>query len=635
MKRITSGLAFWIIVAGAVGFTASAATVTEVKPGVFFRVTDQGCNNGWIIFQDYVLVIDSNIPNEAVRVIEDIHKTTDKPIRFVFDTHHHWDHSYGNALFVREGATVVAQRLCAEKLKTMDAEFTGFMESNDANKPFKDLGLAHASLVFDDRMVFDDGTRRVELLYYGHGHTAGDAVAYLPKEKILFTGDSCVNGAFNYFGDAYSEKWIELLEEFEGLDVETICPGHGEKAGRNLLKTQKEYFLQLREQVQKGVDAGMSLEAIQQSIDIPLYKKWTGIDPPKDHAEHIYKEMTGLIIPWQLAELNLVEGPSPTRDTPGWTPPRKIVTRTTDEKELTALKRVAPHVEIVSVRSNREMLQAIADADGAEEPIPREIFASAKKLRWVHSRSAGVEDVLFPDFVQSDVILTNGKATHGATIADHVLGFMLLFSKGLAAQYREQLQGRWRHVSLPPQQTLEGQTLLILGLGGIGRETARRAAGFGMKILAVDYNRGDKPHYVTYIGLPDELHGLLPRADFVLSTVPLTTQTFRYFDKDCFAKMKPSAYFINVGRGQTVNQEDLVEALKNQRIAGAALDVTDPEPLPPDHPLWTMDNVIITPHMSGRTVQTALLRKLLFRENVRRFAHGEPLLNVVDKVKGY
>ncbi len=635
MKRIAAGLAFWMIVAGAVVFSASAATVTEVKPGVFFRVTDQGCNNGWIVFQDYVLVIDSNIPNEAARVIEDIRKTTDKPLRFVFDTHHHWDHSYGNALFVHEGAAVVAQRRCAEKLKTMDAEFANFMESNDANKPFKDLGLAHASLVFDDRMVFDDGTRRVELLYYGHGHTPGDAVAYLPQEKILFTGDACVNGAFNYFGEAYSEKWLDLLENLEGLEVETICPGHGEKAGKDLLKTQKEYFLQLREQVQKGVDAGLSLEAVQKSIDIPLYKKWTGIDPPKDHAEHIYKEMTGLIIPWQLAELNLVEGPSPTRGTPGWTPPKKIVTRTTDEKELAALKRVAPNVEIVSARSDREMRNAIADADGAEEPITGEIFAAAQKLRWVHSRSAGVEDVLFPDFVKSDVILTNGKATHGPTIADHVLGFMLMFSKGLAAQYREQLQGRWRHVTPPPQQTLEGKTLLIMGLGGIGRETARRAAGFGMKILAVDPNRAGKPQYITYIGKPEELQDLLPRADFVLSTVPLTEKTRRYFDKDCFAKMKKAAYFINVGRGQTVNQDDLVDALKNKIIAGAAMDVTDPEPLPPDHPLWSLDNVIITPHMSGRTVQSALLRKLLFRENVRRFAAGEPLLNVVDKVQGY
>ena len=177
--------------------------------------------------------------------------------------------------------------------------------------------------------------------------------------------------------------------------------------------------------------------------------------------------------------------------------------------------------------------------------------------------------------------------------------------------------------------------MLILGLGGIGKQIAHRAAGFNMTILAIEPQQMEKPRHVRGIYPPDELNNLLPDADIVVSCVPLTKHTFRYFGKQQFDLMKPTAYFINIGRGRTVVTEDLMDALRSKSISGAGLDVTDPEPLPADHPLWDIENVVITPHMSGRTQESWHRVWLLLRENVRRFAAGEPMLNVVNKQAGY
>ncbi|RJP23937.1 MAG: MBL fold metallo-hydrolase [Candidatus Omnitrophota bacterium] len=611
------------------------AAPQELAPGVYFRLNESSCNNGWIIFDDYVLVIDANFPDHADQVIADIRKTTDKPIRFVFDTHHHGDHVLGNGVFTRAGATIVAQRHCAEKL--LDPLFQQDYGDYVKNKPdYQNLGMTTAGLVFDDKLIFDDGVHRVELLYFGHAHTKGDAVAYLPKEKILFTGDLCVNGVFNYLGESITKNWIEILGEVQELDVETIAPGHGQLAGKDLLETQKQYFILLHEQVQKSVDQGKSLEETIKSIDIPLYKQWTGVEPRPANIEHVYKEITGLITPLELLELDLDVGPSPTKNTPGWTPPNKILVRGIDADKIRALKLVAPNVEFVKADSNREVLEKIADVDGMLGFIDEEQFKAAKKLRWVHSIMAGVNGYLFPEFVNSDVVLTNARGMHGAPIADHVIGMTLMFSKGLAVHYKQQiLNPRFRQVPNYKLTELSGKTMLILGLGGIGRQVAQRAAGFDMRILAIDPKKMDKPAYVRHIGAPDELDALLPEADYIVSCVPLTEHTYKYINRQRFAIMKPNVIFINIGRGQTVDQEALIEALQSGQIAGAGLDVADPEPLPSDHPLWKMENVIITPHMSGRTVEKDVRVWYLFRENVRRFVNGEPLLNVVNKSAGY
>ncbi|MBI1386825.1 MAG: MBL fold metallo-hydrolase [bacterium] len=630
MKQI---LKLWVILLLFMAAPAGAG-VDEIAPGVWFRSGEPGCNNLWVEFADYVFVIDANYPDQAEKIVEEVRKTTSKPIQFVFNTHNHGDHALGNTVWVKEGAAIVAQRECAKPQSTPDwrAMYGKWAEG----KPhFEAMTPKAPTVVFDDHLVFDDGTRRLELLYFGHGHTKGDAVAYLPNEKILFTGDLCVNGAFNYLGDARTSHWIEILSILQQYDVDTVCPGHGPRGDKSLLETQKQYFIQLREQVRQGIDEGKSEDEILAAIDIPAYKEWTGVTPREGNIQHVYDEIAGLVTPWELLDLNLSAGPNPTRDDAGWTPPKKMLVRGLSDAEIRALERVAPGMEFVNPRNSEDSMKEIVDADAVLGWVNPAMLAAANNLRWVHSITAGVEGLLFDELVNSNVVVTNGQGMYGPAIADHVMGMLLMFMKNLAPQYELQLKGEWRHDRRFEQSDLRGKTMLILGLGGIGSQIAERAAGFGMTILAIDPQSMEKPLYIKRIAPPDALHELLPEADVVASTVPLTKYTDRYFGKSEFDLMKPSAYFINVGRGQTVRQEELVEALQNKTIAGAALDVFDPEPLPSDNPLWKMDNVIITPHMSGRTSESYERRWLLLRENVRRFAAGEPMYNVVDKKAGY
>jgi glyoxylase-like metal-dependent hydrolase (beta-lactamase superfamily II) len=282
--------------------------VKEVAPGVFFRyssisATDPkipfgGSNNIWVVFKDYVVVIDANFPKEAGDVVADIKKTTNKPIKYVLDTHHHGDHAYGNCVWAKEGAKIVATRPAARLLMT-----SGPKQWADASKDRKDLReneLKQADISFDDKYVLDDGTQRVEFLHFGHSHTPGDAVAYLPKHKILCTGDACTNGAFNYMGHSNSASWIKCLEGMEKLDIDLICPGHGKVATKDLLGKEKRYFSELRAEVKKGIDAKKSAEEITAGLDFPWYKEWTGAGVVetamnKDNVKHVYAELTGKI----------------------------------------------------------------------------------------------------------------------------------------------------------------------------------------------------------------------------------------------------------------------------------------------------------------------------------------------------
>jgi cyclase len=279
--------------------------VRQVAPGVFFRysaisATDPsvvfgGCNNTWVVFKDYVVVIDANFPKEAGDVLAAIKKTTDKPVRYVLDTHHHGDHAYGNAVWSGAGAKIVGQTNCARLLRV-----NGPKAWADAAKGRKDVAGSELKVVdmpFDDEQILDDGTQRVEFRYLGHAHTAGDAVAYLPKHKILCTGDACVNGAFNFMGHSNSASWIKCLDKMEQFDVKLVCPGHGPLAGKDLFARQKRYFQELREQVKKGIDAGKPVEEITRAITMPWYKEWTGKEASaiKDNVDHVFKELTGKI----------------------------------------------------------------------------------------------------------------------------------------------------------------------------------------------------------------------------------------------------------------------------------------------------------------------------------------------------
>jgi glyoxylase-like metal-dependent hydrolase (beta-lactamase superfamily II) len=279
-------------------FAPTETTITELAPGVFFRKAQTepfiGCNNGWVIFDDFVLVIEANFPNQADEVISIIRKQTDKPIRYVFDTHYHGDHADGNQRFTAIGAIAVANEHSKELFETKG--IAGFQQSQVSRADeYAELSYEAPSLYFPGKLVIDDGTQRVELLHFGHAHTAGDAVAWLPEHGILFTGDACVNGAFNYTGDGDTESWIAALTQMQKLPVKTVAPGHGELADAELLETQKRYFTELRAAVQQGIDDGRSLDEIKAAIDLPWYKEWTGKDVKMntENIEHVYAELTG------------------------------------------------------------------------------------------------------------------------------------------------------------------------------------------------------------------------------------------------------------------------------------------------------------------------------------------------------
>ena len=280
-------------------FKPDETTVTEVAPGVWFRKTRWkpefiGCNQGWVIFDDFVLVIDANFPNQAEEIIPLIRKTTDKPIRYVFDTHYHGDHADGNPIFGKIGATAIASENAAEEFRTKGIQ--GFTQSKkDKSAEYGKLDYLTPSLYFPKKLVIEDSRQRVELLHIAHGHTKGDAVAWLPKHGILFTGDSCLNGPFNYMGDSNTESWIGALTEMKKLPVQKVCPGHGEMSDAGLIDLQRRYFVELRQFIGDAIANGKTLAQIKESIDFAWYQDWTGVPVRQqvENIEHVFKELGG------------------------------------------------------------------------------------------------------------------------------------------------------------------------------------------------------------------------------------------------------------------------------------------------------------------------------------------------------
>lgn len=255
---------------------AEVNKVETVAPGVYFHEGDLGrrghCNNGWVVFEDYVLVIDANFPSGAKELLPKIRATTDKPIRFAFDTHHHGDHAYGNQVWAENGAVPVAHTGVLEEMKKHETGYFGGQpgrwEDTAKNRPdVASSKLKPPSLLFRKEMIFDDGKHRVELLHFGVAHTHGDGFAWLPKEKILFTGDACVNGPFNFTGDGNIEQWIQTLEEVKKLGAKIVCPGHGPMSGPEMLEDQQRYFIELRKEVKKLVDAKKTPEEVKAAMN--------------------------------------------------------------------------------------------------------------------------------------------------------------------------------------------------------------------------------------------------------------------------------------------------------------------------------------------------------------------------------
>ena len=627
--------------------------VREIAPGVFFRfsqisATDKsvpfgGSNNIWVVFEDYVLVFDANFPKEAGDVIEAIKKTTDKPIRYVLDSHHHGDHAYGNAIFAKQGATIIASANTARLLRVNGPkEFADAGKGKGGRKDIADSFLKVPDLIFDEKLVFEDAKQRVEMYFFGHAHTAGDAMLYLPRHKILCTGDACTNGPFNYLGHSDTASWIRVLEKAQQLDVKLVCPGHGPLTDKSVLGKQRRYFVELRAHVKQGIAAGKDFEDILKSIDMPWHKEWTQIEANtrRQETRHVFDEFTGRTMPWDLVEdFGIYEGPSPTKKDAGWTAPKKIVVPALMPAQLAELKIIAPDVFFVPVKTAGDAAKEAIGADAVLGYCTADIVKANKNLRWIQVGHAGVENDLVPDVVASSVTVTNTARLYGPNVSDQAMALLLALTRGLAPELHKQTaaSAHWKTLKdASKAQELHGKSMLIVGLGGIGTQIARRAEAFGMRVMAIDPNEAIvKPAFVFSIDRPAKMMDLIPQADVVVLACPLTKETKGMFAASQFAAMKKSAYFINIARGGLVDQPAMLDVLKKNAIAGAGLDVTDPEPLPDKHPLWSMTNVVVSPHIGGQSDGARDRQWRLFRENVRRFVAGEPLLCVVDKQKGY
>jgi cyclase len=294
---------------------AEAAAADQLAPDIYFHegvvsdTADAVCNNGWIMFEDYVLVVDANFPAGAKLIISKIRAQTDKPIRFAFDTHHHGDHAYGNQVFVENGGVPVAHTGVIEEMRRYETGYYGGKPGNweEAAKTRADLRttkLKPPSVLFSKDLIFDEGKHRVELMHLGVAHTHGDAVAWLPKEKILFMGDVCVNGPYNYVGDGDVGKWIVTLDAAKQLGAKIVCTGHGPRSVASVLDDQQAFFKALREEVGAKMagkppeEAKTQVESIRATLKAnPQIARYVSVAGPQDNipsqVEKVYQELTG------------------------------------------------------------------------------------------------------------------------------------------------------------------------------------------------------------------------------------------------------------------------------------------------------------------------------------------------------
>jgi phosphoglycerate dehydrogenase-like enzyme len=299
-----------------------------------------------------------------------------------------------------------------------------------------------------------------------------------------------------------------------------------------------------------------------------------------------------------------------------------------------------PELDVVVVDSGADPRPELADADAVFGGLTPELLEAAGRLRWLQAPAASPPPgFFFPELVAHPVVVTNLRGIYKANLANHAMAFVLSFARGLPWFAAKQAQRDWhgwdRSVSDAGIMDLAASSALIVGVGEVGAEVARLCRAFDVRVVGVDARPSELSAGVDEMHSPDELDELLPEADFVIVTVPHTPDTVGMFDAARLARMKSSAILINIGRGVTVRLDDLVGALDAGAIGGAALDVSEIEPLPPEHPLWSQPNVIITPHVAGFGSDTDPARQELIVDNCRRFIEGRPLRNVVDKAKWF
>lgn len=306
-----------------------------------------------------------------------------------------------------------------------------------------------------------------------------------------------------------------------------------------------------------------------------------------------------------------------------------------------SLRKEFPQLEVVQLDSYDRAEEEIKDAEIAIAwSLRPEQIKGAKKLRWIHSPAAAVHQLIFPELVHSDIVLTNAREVHGPVVAEHVIALIFGLAKQLPQAVRLQQEHVWGQEQIwrgsPRPREVSGATLGLIGVGSIGREVARRAAALGMRVIAVRENpQKGRPERVSEVFAPSQLDELLAQSDYVVLAAPLTSETRSLMNAARLAKMKAGACLINVGRGPLVEESALADALRHHRIGGAALDVFDKEPLPADSRLWDLENLLITPHTAGLTEKLWERHYSLICENLRRYLAGQPLTAVVDKRKGY
>jgi len=304
--------------------------------------------------------------------------------------------------------------------------------------------------------------------------------------------------------------------------------------------------------------------------------------------------------------------------------------------EVAQITAAGKDVQLILPKNADELNRVLPEADVVFGSLNAEWLAKAKSLRWFQATEAGMERVLFPELTKSDIVVTNMARMFAPAISETVIAMLLSLTRGLNKYYFPQFQQRKFNSEREHLVEVEGMTMGIVGMGGIGQATATHAHyGFNMKVLATDAKPLAKPVFVDTLREPGWLMEMVPQVDILVSAAPATPETRNLFNEKVFRAMKKTAYFFNVSRGALIDEDALARALKEGWIAGAGVDATKDEPLLPTHPYWDCPNLILTCHSAGFSPQRQIRFIGLLSENVRRYTSGLPLMNVVDKVRGY
>jgi phosphoglycerate dehydrogenase-like enzyme len=306
------------------------------------------------------------------------------------------------------------------------------------------------------------------------------------------------------------------------------------------------------------------------------------------------------------------------------------------EEQLEEIRRATPDRQVVRTQDHGEIESVVDEIEIVVGHLPQELFARATKLRWMQQWGAGADWLMdHPEAVEMDFVLTSASGVHAIPITEHIFAFLFGLGRGFHKAMRAQVERKWRKPQDEELFELPEKTMLLIGVGAIGEQTAKIAAALNMRVIGVRRDPSVGAEGVDQMVGNDQLLDVLPEADFVVLTVPLTQETEDMIGERELRAMKQSAYIVNIGRGKTIDQDALIRALQEGQIAGAGLDVTDPEPLPEDSPLWDLENVIITAHYSGLTPHYNERAMEIFMDNLHRYQAGEELRNVVNKNLGY